>query len=124
MLQAIDKIWDNVPKLDMYENKSADNSIDFIKKCKEFFPMNITHMLTDNGLEFTDRFVAKGKKVSGNHKFDKWCAKEDIDHRLTAPRTPKTNGMVERVNGNKNTCFKWWPYSVNIHGCIRKNDNI
>ena len=64
----------------VYENKSADNSIDFIKKCKEFFPMNITHMLTDNGLEFTDRFVAKGKKVSGNHKFDKWCAKEDIDH--------------------------------------------
>ena len=50
----------------VYENKSADNSIDFIKKCKEFFPMNITHMLTDNGLEFTDRFVAKGKKVSGN----------------------------------------------------------
>ena len=23
----------------VYENKSADNSIDFIKKCKEFFPM-------------------------------------------------------------------------------------
>ena len=64
-------------------------------------------MLTDNGLEFTDRFVAKGKKVSGNHKFDKWCAKEDIDHRLTAPRTPKTNGMVERVNGTiKNATVK------------------
>ena len=96
----------------VYENKSADNSIDFIKKCKEFFPMNITHMLTDNGLEFTDRFVAKGKKVSGNHKFDKWCAKEDIDHRLTAPRTPKTNGMVERVNGTiKNATVKCTTYS-------------
>ncbi len=46
----------------VYENKTADSSIDFIKKCKEFFPMKITHMLTDNGLEFTDRFVAKGKR--------------------------------------------------------------
>lgn len=27
------------------------------------------------------------------------CKEEDIDHRLTAPFTPKTNGMVERVNG-------------------------
>jgi len=73
-------------------------------------------MLTDNGLEFTDRFVAKGKKVSGNHKFDKWCAKEDIDHRLTAPRTPKTNGMVERVNGTiKNATVKCTTYS-----CLEK----
>ncbi|MFT5951075.1 MAG: transposase-like protein, partial [Francisella sp.] len=31
----------------VYENKTADSSIDFIKKCKEFFPMKITHMLTD-----------------------------------------------------------------------------
>jgi len=97
---------------DVYKNKSADNSIDFINKCKDFFPMKITHMLTDNGLEFTDRFVAKGKKVSGNHKFDKWCNKEDIDHRLTAPRTPKTNGMVERVNGTiKKATVKSTTYS-------------
>jgi transposase InsO family protein len=96
----------------IYENKSADNAVDFIKKCKSFFPVKITHMLTDNGLEFTDRFVAKGKKVSGNHKFDKWCAKEEIDHRLTAPRTPKTNGMVERVNGTiKNATVKSTTYS-------------
>jgi transposase InsO family protein len=27
------------------------------------------------------------------------CQENDIEHRLTAPCTPKTNGMVERVNG-------------------------
>ena len=96
----------------VYENKTANSSIDFIKKCKEFFPMRITHMLTDNGLEFTDRFVAKGKKVSGNNKFDKWCAKEYIDHRLITPRKPKTNEMVERVNGTiKNATIKTTTYS-------------
>lgn len=30
------------------------------------------------------------------------CIEEHIDHRLTAPATPKTNGMVERVNGTIN----------------------
>ena len=27
------------------------------------------------------------------------CKENNIDHRLTKPSTPKTNGMVERVNG-------------------------
>lgn len=67
----------------------------------------ITHILSDNGLEFTDKFVGKEKKVSGNHIFDKLCTKENIDHRLTAPFTPKTNGMVERANGIiKNSTIK------------------
>jgi len=55
--------------------------------------------LTDNGAEFTDKFSCKKKKASGNHDFDVSCMESNIDHRLTAPFTPKTNGMVERVNG-------------------------
>ena len=83
----------------VYENKTAKNAVAFIEECKNFFPFYITHILTDNGLEFTDKFVGKEKRVSGNHIFDKVCKEENIDHRLTAPFTPKTNGMVERVNG-------------------------
>ncbi len=82
----------------VYENKTANNAVDFLRQCKEFYPFYISHILTDNGFEFTDRF-AKGRKTSGgNHKFDKACQKEGIEHRLTAPATPQTNGMVERVN--------------------------
>jgi hypothetical protein len=29
----------------------------------------------------------------------KLCSRSEIEHRLTQPATPKTNGMVERVNG-------------------------
>jgi transposase-like protein len=83
----------------VYENKTAQNAVAFVEECKDFFPFYISHILTDNGLEFTDKFVGKEKKVSGNHIFDTVCKKENIDHRLTAPFTPKTNGMVERVNG-------------------------
>ena len=57
------------------------------------------YILTDNGLEFTDKYARGQNKVSGNHKFDRECEKGNIDHRLTAPNTPKTNGMVERANG-------------------------
>ncbi len=83
----------------IYKNKTAVNAVDFLKQCKDFYPFYISHILTDNGLEFTDRFARGNKEPSGNHKFDKACQEYSIEHRLTAPATPQTNGMVERVNG-------------------------
>ncbi len=63
----------------VYENKTAQNAVLFLQECKEFFPFYITHILTDNGLEFTDKYVGEEKnKVSGNHPFDKECSKDDI----------------------------------------------
>jgi transposase InsO family protein len=90
----------------------------FLQECKEFFPFSITHILTDNGLEFTDKYARGQNRVSGNHQFDKECSKDDIDHRLTAPNTPKTNGMVERANGTiKNNTIKVEQYE-NIEDLI------
>jgi transposase-like protein len=83
----------------VYENKTGSNAVDFLDECKSYFPFYISHVLTDNGAEFTDKFTCGKNKASGNHAFDKECADDKIDHRLTAPFTPKTNGMVERVNG-------------------------
>jgi transposase InsO family protein len=36
---------------------------------------------------------------SGQHEFDMLCIDLNIEHRLTPPRSPQTNGMVERFNG-------------------------
>ena len=103
---AIDRAT-RVIYFDVYKNKTSENATKFLKKCKEFFPFYINHILTDNGAEFTDKFVGGKNIVSGNHKFDEECAEDNIDHRLTAPYTPKTNGMVERVNGTiKNATIK------------------
>jgi hypothetical protein len=53
------------------------------------------------GKEFTDRlFGLRQRAESGKHEFDSLCTKLDIDHRLTPPRSPQTNGMVERFNGH------------------------
>ena len=46
----------------------------------------MTHVLTDNGSCFTRAFA-------------KVCAELGAQYRHTKPRTPQTNGMVERFNG-------------------------
>jgi transposase InsO family protein len=82
----------------LYPSKSADCANDFLEACRAFFPFEITHILTDNGNEFTDRFAQGRKKPTGNHRFDKRCRQYGIQHRLIAPFSPKTNGMVEKAN--------------------------
>ena len=54
----------------------------------------------DNGKEFTDRLFGLCKRAAtGEHEFDTLCAALEIEHRLTPPKSPQTNGMVERFNG-------------------------
>lgn len=89
----------------VYENKTARSTQDFMDRCLTFFPFGITHILTDNGLEFTNRSLRSktGNPCEKFSKMDVKCNENNIQHRLTAPSTPKTNGMVERVNGTIKT---------------------
>ena len=65
-------------------------------RCFNFFPFYISHILTDNGLEFTNRLLVSKKvnKCTKLAKMDIKCQENKIEHRLTAPFTPKTNGIV------------------------------
>lgn len=85
----------------VYKDKSAHSTEDFFEKCLAFFPFKITHILTDNGLEFTNKLIRSktGNLCTKPSKLDLKCKKNNIDHRLTPPSSPQTNGMVERVNG-------------------------
>ncbi|MGB1043170.1 MAG: DDE-type integrase/transposase/recombinase [Tenacibaculum sp.] len=84
----------------IYEEKSSTNAKDFVQKCLNFFPFKITHILTDNGLEFTNRLLKskKGEACKTKSKFTTYCENKEVEHRLTRPFTPKTNGMVEKAN--------------------------
>ena len=48
----------------VYEAKSSENTEDFINRRLEFLPLEITHVLTDNGLEFTNRLINPRKENS------------------------------------------------------------
>ena len=81
-------------------NKSAASAKAFLNALHKACPIKINKLLTDNGKEFTDRlFASREREPSGRHEFDQLCQALGIEHRLTRPRTPKTNGMVERFNG-------------------------
>lgn len=81
-------------------DKTAASAKAFLNALHKVCAIKIVKLLTDNGKEFTDRlFASRERGPSGNHEFDQLCKALGIEHRLTKPRSPQTNGMVERFNG-------------------------
>jgi transposase InsO family protein/transposase-like protein len=84
----------------VFKAKTAANARRFLRDLERACPIRIRTILTDNGKEFTDRlFGLRKRAATGDHEFDKLCAELGIEHRLTPPKSPQTNGMVERFNG-------------------------
>ena len=83
----------------IYNDQSEKRCVDFLRRLKLASPIKIIKLLTDNGSQFTDRFTARDKKRTDKHAFDIACTELAIEHRLSPPRPPQTNGMVERFNG-------------------------
>lgn len=83
----------------VYDDQTEISGTDFFRRVHDAAPMKIQKVLTDNGSQFTDRFTSQKKEPTGHHAFDQVCAELAIEHRLSPPRHPQTNGMVERFNG-------------------------
>ena len=87
--------------------KTAANARRFLRDLHRACPIRIAKILTDNGKEFTDRlFASRARAPSGTHEFDQLCTELGIEHRLTPPKSPQTNGMVERFNGRISDVLK------------------
>jgi transposase-like protein len=67
----------------------------FLRNLVEAVPYSIHTVLTDNGIQFTNRTC---DRYAFEHIFDWVCAEYGIEHRLTRVKHPWTNGQVERMN--------------------------
>ena len=65
------------------DDETEQSAIAFLREATAAFPFQLTHVLTDNGSCFTPAFA-------------KACAEFGAQYRYTKPRTPQTNGMVDR----------------------------
>jgi IS30 family transposase len=81
-------------------DKSSKTAAAFLERLVAACPLKITKVLTDNGSEFTDRYVhGRERTPTGKHAFNRVCRTHAIEHRLIRAWHPQTNGMVERYNG-------------------------
>ena len=84
-----------------YTEHTPEKTVDFIKRCIEFFEYKPEEIQTDNGTEFT----WNQEKIKVIHPLDKFCLAHNIYHHKIRPRTPRHNGKVERSHRNDNERF-------------------
>ena len=72
----------------------------FLEALVAAVPYRVEIVLTDNGIQFADLPKNRSGPTARlrGHPFDRACREHGIEHRLTKPNHPWTNGQVERMN--------------------------
>lgn len=93
----------------LVERATRTAAADFLRELITVVPYQIHTILTDNGTHFTTpgnvcsaaseicAALQRGE-IFRAHAFELACAQNHIEHRLTKPNHPWTNGQVERMN--------------------------
>ena len=79
----------------LFEKQGKMQSAEFLRNLIAKVPYKIHKILTDNGVQFTNM---RQYSQALPHIFDRICVENGIEHRLTLPAHPWTNGQVERMN--------------------------
>ena len=87
-----------------FEEHTPENSVRFLLMVIKAFPFRIKTIQTDNGTEFTYKYISDENICP----FDKALQKLGIKHKLIPPRTPWHNGKVERSHRNDQRYFYDW----------------
>jgi len=85
---------------ELVEKANTATARSFLAALVAAVPYKIRIVLTDNGIQFADLPKNRSKPTAmwHGHPFDRACQAYDIEHRLTKPKHPWTNGQVERMN--------------------------
>lgn len=87
-----------------FEEHTPENSVKFLKLVEKALPFKIQVIQTDNGTEFTYKYISEDTPCP----FDTALEKSGIVHKLIPPRTPWHNGKVERSHRNDQRYFYDW----------------
>jgi transposase InsO family protein len=113
--------------IELHEKATRRIAGDFLRHLVKAVPYKIHIVLTDNGTHFTTpgnvcsaaadiRLALDNGELFLAHGFELACAQNQIDHRLTKPRHPWTNGQVERMNRTiKDATVKRFHYETHDH---------
>jgi len=82
----------------LVETADRRTAWEFLERVLEAVPYKIHTILTDNGIQFAEQPRNRNTITSRPMRFDMICSANDIEHRLTKPNHPWTNGQVERMN--------------------------
>ena len=80
---------------ELHPDQTRTTACQFLRQLIAVVPYRIHIVLTDNGIQFTNRLK---DKWAFKHLFDRICEEHGIEHRLTKVNHPWTNGQVERMN--------------------------
>jgi transposase InsO family protein len=99
MFLAIDRV-SKFTYVEFHEHANTTTGPAFLRSVVAAFPYQIRIVLTDNGTPFADlpkNRAGPTARLRG-HMFDRVCREHGIEHRLTKPYHPWTNGQAERMN--------------------------
>ncbi len=71
---------------------------EFLQHLLEAVPYHVHTILTDNAIQFAEQPRNRNTIYSRPMRVDMICEANGIEHRLTKPSHPWTNGQVERMN--------------------------
>ena len=88
--------------LEAFQEHSSYSSAQFLEHLVKAAPFRILCVQTDNGTEFTKKFVSDKARL---HLFEQKLELLGIQHKLIKPFTPRHNGKVERSHRKDNEYF-------------------
>jgi transposase InsO family protein len=102
---------------ELYTKAGKMNAAQFLRNLIAAVPYTIHIVLTDNGIQFTNRACDRNAL---EHIFDWVCDDHSIEHRLTKVKHPWTNGQVERMNRTikegeaEQESIQWIDFPLNV----------
>src|SRR3954467_4121367 len=99
MFLAIDRV-SKFTYVEFHQHANTTTGPAFLRNAVAAFPYRIRIVLTDNGTPFADLPKNRSGPTARlrGHMFDRVCREHGIEHRLTKPYHPWTNGQAARMN--------------------------